>query len=254
LTPVINLASESDELSQLSVLGKKHGDGIALRLTRSHLELAPAALSQLIDDCLSRINFAAAEIDIIIDLQVITPEDADYPSIVGASQLLPHLEKWRSLTIIGGAFPKDLTNCVIDNKNYCPRTDWDNWVRYTNSGNLKRIPSFGDYTIQHPIFNDQAQFFLPSKSIRYTVKNSWLVMRGTKKGPANQYLAHAQLLSRKEICKDDYYGRNFSFGDDYIYTMGEDIDGPKTGNPETWLTAGINHHLACVAKQVADLV
>jgi hypothetical protein len=64
-----------------------------------------------------------------------------------------------------------------------------------------------------------------------------------------QYPANAELLcGRKEFC-----GPQFSTGDEYIYKIGSHReDGP--GTPETWLRAGINHHLTFAARQIPTVV
>jgi hypothetical protein len=112
------------------------------------------------------------------------------------------------------------------------------------------LPSFGDYTIQHPIFYEPVEGANVSASIRYTSEAYWVVMRG--EGLRNrdgagfaQYPANAELLlSRKEFC-----GSHFSYGDAYIWQMGSH-QSPTNGNPETWLRAGINHHLVFQARQI----
>jgi hypothetical protein len=72
----------------------------------------------------------------------------------------------------------------------------------------------------------------------------------------DKYLANAALLVKDER----YYGENFSNGDKYIaekakhfavYIKKPSVKG--TGSTETWLRAGINHHLVLAAHQVANL-
>ena len=77
-------------------------------------------------------------------------------------------------------------------------------------------------------------------------------MRGegvfTDDGPGYaQWPANAQLLSARE----EFCGPGFSEGDRYIETMGAQM--AKTGNAETWLRAGLNHHLVFTARQIAKL-
>lgn len=133
--------------------------------------------------------------------------------------------------------------------------EWKQWAaEITNSADLPRRPSFGDYTIQHPIYREPVEGANPSASIRYTSETYWVIMRGA--GLRNsggtghmQYPANAELLfGRKEFC-----GPQFSGGDEYIWKVGSHQgDGP--GTPETWLRAGINHHLTFAARQIASVV
>jgi hypothetical protein len=62
-----------------------------------------------------------------------------------------------------------------------------------------------------------------------------------------QWPANAKLLcGRPEYC-----GADFSDGDGCIRERS--ILGGKTGNAETWLRAGINHHLTFVVRQLARM-
>jgi hypothetical protein len=103
---------------------------------------------------------------------------------------------------------------------------------------------------------ESSQFFHPTTSIRYTLDNEWLIMKGRKQKFA-LYLANAKLLADD---KTRYYGSGFSSGDKYIADKAKHypvyIKDPKvkgTGSTESWLTAGINHHLVLTAHQIANL-
>jgi hypothetical protein len=165
---------------------------------------------------------------------------------------IPNLLKWRTFTIASGAFPPDLTDLSVD-LHFKDRTDWNAWFDQRKS-NLPRTPSFADYTIQHPIYKDPVRGSNPSASIRYTLENKWLIMRGqalrgkNTKGHA-QYPAVARMVSERE----EFFGENFSFGDRYIAEKGKDLNSKQTGTPRTWLRAGINHHLACTVSQISNL-
>jgi hypothetical protein len=89
--------------------------------------------------------------------------------------------------------------------------------------------------------------FTPSASIRYTVDDYWLIMRG-QQGKYEQYPANAQLITKHK----DYFGKGYSFGDNYIFEKGSDLTG-KPGNATNWLVVGVNHHLTCAVRQIADL-
>lgn len=132
------------------------------------------------------------------------------------------------------------------------RTDWSQWKSYQESvtGGVRRA-SYSDYTIQHPIYKELK--FPPnySASLRYTIENQWIVMRGQgvrTKGSSGhaQYPALASLLcERPEFC-----GGGFSYGDRYIYSQGQNILNPNPGNAKTWIEAGLNHHMTYVVAQV----
>jgi len=77
------------------------------------------------------------------------------------------------------------------------------------------------------------------------MRGEWL---GNPDGPGYaQYAAHAKLLYEK----NEFSGKEFSYGDSYIDRLRSRLDG--TGSPETLLRAGVNHHITLVVNQIASL-
>lgn len=250
LIPVINLSSDQEIKRVASLLAKKHGHGLCLRLVCADLEDI-GKLSKEIMDFLRTSALTEKDIDLLVDLKDTYENKDKYSKFGDASQNIPNLSKWRTFIFASGAFPVDLTDCEVG-ENYRERLDWNNWLSQIHSKTLKRRPSFADYTIQHPIYRESVRFFAPSASIRYTITDRWLILRG-QKGKSAQYLANAQLLSQDQKFSKVFRGANFSFGDAYILEKGKDLKSKKTGNATNWLTAGINHHLALTAHQIANL-
>lgn len=250
IIPVIHLNSDDLIKSNAISLANKYNSGLCLRLIRSNLDDV-ATLSKEIQIFIKKYKLPPNKIDIILDLNVTDSNDETYNLLVNSSQQLPYLLLWRTFTLACGAFPEDLTKCVLG-ENYIPRLDWSRWLDCFRSSKLTRKPSFGDYTIQHPIYKASTQFFLPSASIRYTLNNDWLVMRG-QKGKNAQYLGYAQLLSQSEKFSTVFRGPKFSYGDAYIFEKGKDVKSVNTGNATNWLTVGINHHLAHTIDQISNL-
>jgi len=246
LIPVINLSSDTEVGKASCSLAKKYGHGLCLRLVRADFKDLPGLVKRL-DTFLATCATPVSQIDLLVDLK--EDEHNEYREILEFSQQIPNLLAWRTFTFASGAFPVDLNLCKVGEKNPIPRTDWKNWLEQ-RSFKIKRHPSFADYTIQHPIYKEAAQFFAPSASIRYTLEDEWIVMRG-QRGKTQQYLANAQILSGLQEFKK--FGKDFSFGDIQIELKGKDLSSKQTGNATTWLVIGINHHLACVTAQIAKL-
>jgi hypothetical protein len=242
LIPVVRL--NSDILTQELVisLSKVNKSGLCLRLFRTDFT-DQKLLENKIDKFLSEHKLSEKEVDILVDFQI---TDGQCLKLKDICQQIPNIQKWRTFTFASGSFPTDLNECTLG-KNYIERSDWNYWLRQTKPGKLSRTPSFSDYTIQHPIHIPSYQFFLPSASIRYTLGEKWLVMRGQKRKYV-QYLANAQLLSKEP----EFFGSKFSYGDAYIEEKGKNLKG-KPGNATTWLVAGFNHHLVCTVSQLANL-
>jgi hypothetical protein len=255
LIPVININDDLQIKNIVGSLTKKHNNGLCLRLVCSDFS-DMGALHEKINAFLTSYNIEEKNIDLLVDIKSIEENDGKYQTYIIKSQQIPNLSKWRSFIFAGGAFPLDLSKCKLDEENYLPRHDWMGWIDHINTKKLQRNPIFADYTIQHPIYKESLQFFPPTTSIKYTLESNWLIMKG-KKQKYELYLANAKLLSEDA---DLFMGENFSAGDKYIFDKGKHFEkyqlNPEikgTGSTETWLTAGINHHLACTANQIANL-
>ena len=223
---------------------EKEGRELCFRI--SAYDLRSAGIQKSLDDLLGVFDKLPSDVHLVVDFQSINEPLPDVAAYIKAIQ---NLDEWRSLTVIAGAFPKDLADIKKHTQHKLPRNDWIMWRNHA-AGTKTRIPSFGDYAIQHGVFEErQGKNFNFSASIRYTASEYWVIMRG--EGVQNedgagysQWPAQAELLRSRS----DFYGPEFSFGDKYIYTMATELK--KTGTPEDWLAAGFNHHLTVVVRQL----
>lgn len=255
MIPVINIIPvvgfESDKKTrQIAInFAKENERGLCIRISNS--DFKEVALASDIENFIKENGLEISNVDLLVDFKIVN-ENSDYNELVRKINTIPHLEKWRTFIVATGAFPKDLSHLEKHKDHHIPRTDLVFWKDFVKD--LKRPPSFSDYTIQHPIYEEPTGNSNPSASIRYALEDNWLIMRGeglrNPKGAGfKQYPAQAQLLASQKTFK----GAEFSFGDGYIGEKAKDIKTKLTGNPKTWLEAGINHHLTLVANQVANL-
>jgi hypothetical protein len=213
------------------------------------MDIQKSSFVRDIDKLLSMLRHEPNNIDLIIDLKLV---DYRIPEYVQLSRQIPYIVDWRSLTLLGGSFPLDLSHLKANDTYKIPRLEWLKWQNEVEkaSDQLERVPIFGDYTIQHPIYREPVQFPRVSASIRYTTSDQWVIFRGEWIGKkdgsgAAQYPAWAQLLvARPEL----YSGEKFSFGDEYI--MRKSLDGTKSGGAREWLIVGINHHIVYTVCQI----
>jgi hypothetical protein len=108
------------------------------------------------------------------------------------------------------------------------RRDWMAWRHLIEEPRGLRKPSFSDYTIQYGRYVEPPDNCNPSASIRYTLPEQWLVMRGegimNKKGPGReQWPANAMLLCERK----EFYGSTFSSGDRYIFRVSNGNGKPR---------------------------
>lgn len=257
--PVIHISDDQEIKKTAFSVAKDYGSGLCLRIICSDLTNIDE-LNRVITSLVSESGLKEKDIDLLVDIKEAEENGDKYSKYLDLSQQISNLSKWRTFTFAAGAFPKDLSECKLDEENLIPRVDWQSWERYANPNNLQRTPAFADYTIQHPIYKEVTQFFHPTTSIKYTLKENWLIMKGQKQKYELYLASAAELFKNKKI----FYGEGFSSGDKFIAdkakhfesyikakNAGKNIKG--TGSTETWLRAGINHHLSLVANQISNL-
>ncbi|WP_420633233.1 beta family protein [Candidatus Palauibacter sp.] len=248
LVPVVGLARTDDYYSAVqSTLAVSRS--VALRIQRS--ELSETGIAQRVSATLARLGITPERAYLIIDFSYLPQPDSMYPNLGELIHKLPRWNAWLNIVLAGGAFPPDLTSFQPGQHRH-PRSDWQAWTRLINGKVAGRRPAYGDYATLHAIYSPPPAGANPSASIRYTASTDWVIMRGegvrTPRGGGHaQWPANAQLLrERAEFCGEDY-----SYGDAYIARMAGQMT--PTGNAETWLRAGVNHHLTFVVRQVAKL-
>lgn len=252
IIPVLNLNDDPKIKEAVCLLLEKYNQGICLRIAPSDLS-DTEVLNEKIRVFLQDFNLSRENIDLLIDIK---EKYGQYLQFINAGQQIRNLSGWRNFIFASGAFPETLSECSFDEATLLPRFDWQNWLYHTKSKKVTRIPIFADYTIRTPIFNESLQYYSSTTSIKYTLEDDWLVMKG-KVRRYELYLANAKLLVEDT---DYFYGEKFSWGDENIaqkarhyplYTKDPSIKG--TGRNEDWIAWGISHHLILVVNQLANL-
>ncbi len=250
--PVTGLGRDAAYQDAVRYVVAADGLGLCLRLKAGELERP--GLPAEIDRLLAGFALDYEEVDMLVDYGVVgdTP-----PDLAAACDSLPSLRRWRTFTVASGAFPENLTGMRVG-EHVLPRRDWRAWRdQVTVRPPLPRLPAYGDYTIQHPVFREPGFGLNFSASIRYSAEEDWVVMRGegvrNDDGPGySQWPANATLLCERP----EYRGESFSAGDRYIKEMSEEVEkngSGRTGSAGTWLQAAFNHHLTLTVRQISTL-
>lgn len=247
LIPVTGLSRDGPYQESVKKVFGVHHQGACLRLFIG--DITSATFKKDINTILALLKLPPESLDIIIDLRI---TDQNAPTFDALCSQIPYLEKWRNLIIASGAFPEDLSKLHKNDVHKLERSDWTSWKDQVATKSLPRIPIYSDYTIQHAKYLGREGLTHFSASIRYTSDDYWLIMRGedaTKRdGPGfAQWPANAILLCEMP----EYCNHTFSSGDKYIKEMS--LQRKETGNPQTWIRAGINHHMTFVVRQIANL-
>ena len=256
LIPVLNLSDSNEVKKAIRQVFSDHTKKICLRIVSSELENI-SKLNVQLDDILQYFNTSRENIDLLIDLKEIKNDSIQYRRYFNFSQTIKELSKWRNFIFACGSFPENLSECALDEPKLIPRTEWVNWLKIQQGGS-KRIPTFADYTVRNPIYNEALQFYHSSASIKYTLQSDWIILRGKAK-KFEDYLANSFLLVNDQRFK----GKDFSAGDKFIVEkakyfpeyMKKKKEGknPKgTGSTVMWLESFINHHLMLTVFQLAN--
>ena len=255
LVPVTGLSRTKEYQASVATVVKDDKRGICLRLTPA--EIIDAGFASSIRALLKSLGLTEDAVHLLVDYEA---NDPVVPSVESLLAAIPNLNKWQTLSVASGAFPPDLQGFEPGNRRI-PRNDWLAWKKAVSTAkNRLRKPSFSDYTIQYGLYKEPVEGCNPSVSIRYTLDEEWLIMRGDAvRGKATshaqetrpgreQWHGHAQLL-----CDDEnlFYGEGFSWGDAFIHE--KSLDSKNYGSHEIWLRAGINHHMTVVSRQIANL-
>jgi hypothetical protein len=245
--PVTGLGRPLEYQRAVRQLVSNESQGVAIRLFLQDME---DGLGSRLDELLSTVGADAQATDLLIDCSVLAGLVQNYKELLRG---IPSIREWRSLTLIAGAFPKDLSG-YMPGEHRLKRIDWSSWRDQfaDNGSSVVRAPAYGDYATLHATFEEPPRGANPSASIRYATDEDWLIMRGESlrkpggPGPA-QWIAEAQLLCEKH----EYQGPDYCWGDRFIYEKAEATNGP--GSTTQWLAATVNHHLTLVARQISNL-
>lgn len=233
---------------------EKDGRGLCIRLLES--DLISDDLDKQLKATLKYFSLSENKVDLLVDYgPVITPRSTIVPLVAS----LPSLADWRTVTIAACSFPPDMSKVAQYSTIELPRDEWLNWT-YLRSRmeNIKRMPTFGDYTINHPVPSEvDPREMRMSANIRYTGTTTFVVAKGEvlprkkdkdKRAPSSeQYPRLAQAI----IDHKAWQGPQFSWGDDYIQKC---ANKECVGAGREWRAVGASHHIAFVVKQIASLL
>ena len=249
--PTTGLNQTGSYLQAVANIVAQSNMGVCIRVKKEDIEDI-LELTEMLDDVIDTLNIDASECDLVIDLEYLpSVVSTDFlESIVDTIQYFPYLNQWRSFTLASSSFPEILDIQQNDNK-LLPRHDLALWRSViANKSILSRLPSFGDYAIQHPDLTDlDFRFIKSSVNLRYATDTAWLVYKGREK---NRH-GHDQF---NEICRlllqrKEYSGPDYSWGDGYIKKCADNEDGP--GNTTTWRKVAFSHHITLTAGQVSTV-
>jgi hypothetical protein len=223
--------------------------GIAPEVPRDSGHPPPAGNGRLLA-YLADSGLRPQDVHLIFDCGELAPEEALTAAAVrGALLQLPHAAEWRTLTFAGTGMPSGTADVGADNTVELSRVEWRVWRLLMEGAAAHRLPTFGDYAVQHPdpLSDFDPRYMDSSAQLRYTIASSWLIARG--RGVKARGMAQIRRLATKITTHHEFSGPDFSWGDKWLVDC---ADGScSAGNQGVWRKATTNHHLAFVVNQLS---
>lgn len=252
-TPVTGMSRNVDVEAAL----KYRANGTAVRLTRA--ECRAGNLAQILFGFLQTHSLDPEEVDLLVDLGDVDTMVSEGVAALASECLaaVPNQEGWRTLTLTSCGFPRSMGGVGKHSFDVVERSDWLSWRDhlYAKRGEIPRLPSYSDCAIQHRagVEGFDPRYMQVSASIRYTLGEAWLLIKGesTKSvPPGGQFPQLGARLVAGDLNK--YFA-----GFDHCGGCGEMVlavaGAPKYGSAEVWRRLGTIHHLATVARALEAL-
>ncbi len=252
-TPVTGVSRSVDVTAALS-----HGThGVALRLSLDEFE--DGRLTSSLPAFMTRYGLAPEGTDLIVDLGPVEHLVAAGMIALTSAFLaeVPHHLRWRTFTVSASAFPSSMGRVSRNSYDLAERAEWISWRDNLHSRrrDLQRLPTFSDCAIQHPIGVEgfDPRIMQVSASIRYTVPDYWLLIKGESTRltpPATQFPALAMQLVYGHL--SPYFdGPGHCHGCAGVKASADDA--PGLGSAEAWRRLGTIHHITTVVQELAAL-
>jgi hypothetical protein len=248
--PVTGLDRDNVYQQEIKNVATHDKSGVCLRIKIE--QAAKGSLKSEFSSLLSRLKVKPESCDLIIDLGApnFIPLEGFSKAIEAIVSRFPHLNDWRTFTLLGTSFPETMASIKKGGQIF-PRLEWQLYMllvaNFQRAG--LRIPAFADYAISHPkVLIVDMRTARPSATIRYTIDNSWYIVKGENVRDYG-YKQYRGLSGQVQFSRH-YSCSTFSWGDQYIQNCAN--GSVSTGNLTTWRQVGTNHHITKVTQDIAS--
>jgi hypothetical protein len=260
--PVVGLDRLEDYVDSVKLAADADGRGCCIRILESDLE-GIADLTPQVESLLKFLGVKPRDVDLLLDFGPRVPSKAALPYQI---ESLPQVKAWRSLIVAASSFPVDMSRISQNSIDEPEREEWISWLSLRlRQKNLPRMPTYGDYAINHPVINEiDPRIISMSPNIRYTAEMNYVIAKGQaiprkrKKPTREEEAARNKLLPTEQYPKlaakiknhPSWRGAKFSWGDAFIDSCARK---DCVGSATDWRAVGTCHHIAAVVQQIANL-
>jgi hypothetical protein len=255
LAPVVGPSRDDDYRAAAFEAAREREVSVCFRLQPSEWADLPSAtgagrLLALLDES----GLPPEAIHVVFDMEgdISTTPAITATAIRASLRALPHVNNWRSVTIAGTGMPAATSDVGADNSAELPRLEWLVWRTLFDEEREYRLPTFGDYCVQHPdpLSDFDPRYMQSAAQLRYTIARAWFIARG--RGMRSGGTEQVRDLAEQVVAHQQFAGSDFSWGDEWISDCASRAC--SAGNQMVWRKAATSHHITYVVRQLATLL
>jgi hypothetical protein len=244
--PAVTTEQSDARIVQAAGLATDFDQGLCLRIPGMTLVaqgFAPVARA------LRLVQMRPEAIQLVVDFNDIRKYNLDLLRglVIGALRNVATPERWKALVLVASSIPKTLSEVAAAGQiTAVARKEWKLFNDIIGE-RLPRIPTYGDFAVNHPDRGVRVVKYSPSANIRYTSESDFLIARALKRKSNEASRELCQML----ISDPRFMGKDFSDGDREIVECAEGKGG--VGNGSTWRRRDTRHHIEFKLQQLANL-
>jgi hypothetical protein len=247
--PVIWVGESSETHCALvrdAALADGHGLAVRIRM-RKLVPPVGTTWSAYLAELLSTVSGDVGNADLLVDLEHLDPDaELNVEDFAASLNDMLSVGRWRGVALLGTSMPATLSCINEGTVGSLPRREWDLWQQIAQSG-VSRVPSYGDYAVQHPQPPRDDGGPGMRANIRYTSSNTTLIARG-RGSVIQEGKAQYRLLCEQLVASAEFAGSTYSWGDRLIDECARGAMEPGAQN--VWRGAGTSHHFQFVTDQL----
>ena len=248
--PVFGFDHEPELWPRIAKIAKKENRGVTFRLKMEDIEAGDDTVAMLIEHIEDQ-GLRSSQTNLVVDLASLHARSEQ--EIVKVRELTQEFiemamtaRDFGQISVVGSSIPKDVSEVPKNGTMLFARRELPLWLEIRASVPRAEV-IFGDYGVVHPNFSDKSLATNANGKIRYTSRLHHQIFRGHSLRQGVKFGQYRE-ISERVLASKSYGGRDFSFGDEYIWRCANHEAG--TGHLGTWVEVDMNHHLVFTAAQL----